>query len=244
MPSDTAAVLQVSHLTRTVTSDGDERAIVRDVSFAFDRGGTYAIIGPSGAGKSSLLRLLNRLDEPTSGEVFFLGRPVSEFAPCHLRRRIGYLFQTPHMFDGTVRVNIAFAAADLPPDRLTALARQAQVPEHLIDAEVARLSVGEKQRVALARMLATKPDIVLLDEPTSALDPSNTEAIERLILSTAANDGTTVVMVSHDPAQALRMGGTALLMAGGELLEAGPVDRVVNHPTTEVGKRYQKRQLS
>lgn len=114
----------------------------------------------------------------------------------------------------------------------------------LLDAPIDNLSVGEKQRVALARLLATAPKVALLDEPTSALDPANTEAIERLISHVSSEHGITVIMVSHSPQQVMRMGGEALLMTDGCLVESGDAVELINNPQTEAGRRYVNGELA
>lgn len=241
--SDSSCHLTLENLTRRVAVNGSARAIVENVSFCFERGLIYNILGPSGAGKSSLLRLINRLDDATGGRVLFEGKDTTTIAPCELRLRIGYLFQSPHLFEGTVADNIRYAHRDLSRGELLTVAAQVQIDREMLDNPVDNLSIGEKQRVALARLLATDPPVALLDEPTSALDPTRTEAIERTIKDVVARRRLTVLMVSHDPAQALRMGGQALLMVKGRLMEHGDVEQVVKEPKSDDGRRYRDRDL-
>jgi len=212
--------------------------VVEDVSFAFEAGRLYSIIGPSGSGKTSLLRLLNRLDEASGGSVVFEGRNIHEWEPWTLRRQIGFLFQTPHLFAGTVGDSIRFADEQMSPEQVKLCADRVRLRHDLIDAPVDNLSLGEQQRVALARLLATEPKVALLDEPTSALDPANTEAIERLISHLVSEHGITVIMVSHSPQQVMRLGGQALLMTEGRLVEHGPAGDLISNPQTEAGRRY------
>ncbi len=242
--SDNGCILEVRQLSREVMVEGTRRAIVHDVSFNFEKGGIYTILGPSGAGKSSLLRLLNRLDEPTSGGISFDGKDYREYAPCLLRQRVGYLFQTPIMFPGTVRDNVLFANNDIEDARVDQLLAAASVKPALRDQHDDKLSGGEKQRVALARLLATEPRVILLDEPTSALDPTLTEMVENVVKEIAANEGLTVIMVSHNPQQAVRMSGTGLLLVEGRLIEHGPIQQMVENPQTDLGRRYRDRELT
>ncbi|HUV29817.1 MAG TPA: phosphate ABC transporter ATP-binding protein [Acidobacteriota bacterium] len=236
-------VLTLQKVSRRVGPPEDGREIVSDVSCDIERGGIYTVLGPSGAGKSSLLRLINRLDEPTGGEITFEGKAQRDYSPCELRRKIGYLFQTPHLFPETVTDNLRFAQADLSEDQLRVLIEQVHLKADMLARSGESLSVGEKQRVALARLLATGPTVVLLDEPTSALDPSYTAGIEDLIKELVSKGGLTVIMVTHHPEQALRMGGESLFLVAGRLVESGPADQVVNHPQTELGRRYKNRDL-
>ncbi|TET93725.1 MAG: ATP-binding cassette domain-containing protein [Candidatus Zixiibacteriota bacterium] len=236
-------ILETVGLSRFVRDGGNIKTILDDFSYSFGKGCIYTIIGPSGAGKSSLLRLLNRLDEPTGGDILFGGKNTKEFAPCYLRRLIGHLFQTPYLFPKTVRDNFLYADSKLPSGTVERLAEQVQIPSSMIDRDVETLSIGEKQRVALARLLATNPEVVLLDEPTSALDPSYTESIENLVKNIISHRTLTVIMVTHNPEQALRMDGETILMVAGRLVESGPCERVIKDPQTEEGHLYKAKRL-
>lgn len=237
-------ILRTEHLCREVSDARGDRRVVDDFSFSFEVGKLYTIIGPSGSGKTSLLRLLNRLDEATDGVVSFEGHNIHELEPWTLRRQIGFLFQTPHLFEGTVRDNIRFAEEHMSRDQVERCVDRVRLRHDLLDAPIDNLSVGEKQRVALARLLATAPKVALLDEPTSALDPANTEAIEKLISHVASEHGITVIMVSHSPQQVMRMGGQALLMTDGRLVEYGDAVKLINNPQTEAGRRYVNGELA
>jgi len=179
---------------RDVGVDGDDGPIVEGFRASIPRGGMTALVGPSGAGKTTLLRLLNRLDDPDRGRVLLDGRDVHDYDVLDLRRRVQYVGQVPVTFAGSVAENVgaAQAAALLERVGLSAglLARPADV-----------LSVGEAQRMTLARALALGPDCLLLDEPTSALDAHSRDGVERLVRS-LADDGLTVVLVTHDARQA------------------------------------------
>lgn len=241
--NDRAPVLQCRDLSRTVRVNGEAKTIVRDFSATFESGQTYSILGPSGAGKSSVLRLLNRLDEPTGGEVLLHGRRHTDYTPCELRRKIGYLFPAPYLFDGSVCDNLRLADAGLTDAEIARLSEHTGISRFINTEDISGLSTGEKQRVSLARLLAMKPDVVLLDEPTAALDPTSTATIERLIRMIANDDGLAVVMVSHDPEQVVRIGGHASLMVQGRIIETGPAEQVVRDPHTDEGRRYRDREL-
>lgn len=236
---DSETILQLRGVTRTIGG----KTIIDNISASFARGRIYTIIGPSGAGKSSLLRLINRLDEANDGEILFHDINIRELPPTRLRCRIGYLFQTPYLFPGTVRDNFFYAECARTEETARRLADLVQLDKALIEADVEPLSVGQKQRVALGRLLATEPEIVLLDEPTSALDPSITEAIERTVREIVARTNLTVIWVTHHPDQALRMDGETLLLVQGKLIESGPSVEVINNPQTELGRRYRAREL-
>jgi len=175
---------------RDVRVDGDDGPIVAGFSAAVPAGRLTVIVGPSGAGKTTLLRLLNRLDDPDAGAVLFGGRDVRSYDVLDLRRRVQVVGQVPVTFPGTVADNVGGDTAAL-------LARVGLNPA-LAGREADRLSVGEAQRMCLARSLALDPEVLALDEPTSALDTASKAGIESLIVG-LARSGLTVVMVTHDP---------------------------------------------
>ena len=186
---------------RDVRVDGDSGPIIEGFSARIPADGLTAMVGPSGAGKTTLLRLLNRLDDPDAGEVLFEGRDVRTYDVLELRRRAQYVGQVPVTFPGTVADNVGPEVDGLLP-------RVGLLPA-LATREADRLSVGEAQRMCLARALARHPECLLLDEPTSALDTTSKAGIEALIRS-LADDGLTVVMVTHDPRQAAELADRVL----------------------------------
>ena len=193
---------------RDVSVDGDDGPIVAGFSAAVPQGRLTVMVGPSGAGKTTLLRLLNRLDDPDGGAVFLGGRDVRHYDVLALRRRVQVVGQVPVTFPGTVAANLAAAAgagagtgsaADGSGGGVAALLARVGLDPALAGREADRLSVGEAQRLCLARALALDPEVLALDEPTSALDPASKAGIECLI-GGLAESGLTVVMVTHDPA--------------------------------------------
>jgi putative ABC transport system ATP-binding protein len=175
--------------------------VLRGLSLVIDRGST-AILGPSGSGKSTLLRLLNRLADPDEGVVRFHGEDLRDLDPLELRRRAVLVPQLPALVPGTVADNVrygpALRGADLDP--LGPLA-QAGLDSSYAERDAGRLSVGEQQRVMLARALALDPEVLLLDEPTAALDERAKEGVER----TLAELPCSTVLVTHERAQAERL---------------------------------------
>ena len=232
-------ILETKNLTRTVS----QSAIIDNFTFSFERHQIYNILGPSGAGKSSLLRLLNRLDEPTDGEILFNEKAQCDYSPSELRTKVGYLFQTPFLFPKTVKDNLLYAAPDLADSEMDRILEQTQMSADFLERPVDNLSIGEQQRIAFGRLLAMNPEVLLLDEPTSALDPANTEGIENLIRSIASQGQQTVIMVTHNPEQALRIGGQAILLVKGQLIESGSVEDIVMNPGTEIGRQYKDKRL-
>jgi putative ABC transport system ATP-binding protein len=178
---------------RDVGVNGDDGPIIEGFSATIAAEGLTAVIGPSGAGKTTLLRLLNRLDDPDAGSVWFEGRDVRDYDVLALRRRVQAVGQVPVTFPGTVADNVG--------PQVDALLARVGLDPALAGREADRLSVGEAQRMCLARALALGPDVLALDEPTSALDTASKDGIERLIRE-LADSGLTVVMVTHDPRHA------------------------------------------
>lgn len=212
-------------LSRVSLSRGG-RAVLHTVDLSFTRGRTTAVVGPSGAGKSSLLRCLNRLEEPGSGRVLFRGSDVRSLDPIELRRRVGMIFQTPLIFEGGVRANLRYGLEQDPGDDALAEALiSAGLASDFLARESAALSVGQAQRVCIARALVRGPEVLLMDEPTSALDARASSRIEELI-GTLVEGGLTVVLVTHDMQQARRVAGRAALLVGGRITAIGTPEEV------------------
>ena len=170
------------------------------------REGVTALLGPSGSGKSTLLRLLNRLSDPDSGTVRFRGEDVTALDVRELRRRACLVPQLPAPLPGTVADNVRFgpelcgrAVGVERPLELAGLTRL------YADRDAEQLSVGEQQRVMLARALALEPEVLLLDEPTSALDDYTKGGVERTLAELAERAGLSMVLVTHERGQAERM---------------------------------------
>lgn len=186
------------------------------MTFAVRAGEVFSVVGPSGAGKSTLLRTINRLVEPTAGEIFLDGIPIEEIDPLELRRRVGMVFQLPAIFGDTVEDAVLYGV------RLTGKGADVQ---HLLglaglDPSLARrnpqsLSVGQQQRVSIARALALEPEVLLMDEPTSALDQAARQRIEDLIGSLNRELGLTTVVVSHALDQVERIADRVMLLLDG-----------------------------
>jgi putative ABC transport system ATP-binding protein len=221
-----AIAIETTHLCRSV---GD-RVLVSDINVQVQAGEVLAIVGPSGAGKSSFLRLLNRLDEPTGGEVRLNGQDYQEIAPQELRRRVGMVMQTAYLFPGSVAMNVAFGP--LQHGEMFSAEQIAALLEHVglagyQDRDVANLSGGEAQRVSLARTLANAPEALLMDEPTSALDDISARSIEDLVLKIIHERQMACVIVTHNTAQAHRIADRAMVLDAGKLIAIGPALEVL-----------------
>ncbi len=221
------AVLRTEHLGRRV----GEVWIVNDISLDVRHCELLGVVGASGSGKSSFLRLLNRLDEPTSGTVYLNDQDYRQIQPKTLRQRVGMVTQRPFLFPGNVASNLRFGPAQrgetLPDSEIASLLERVGLPGFAAR-NVANLSGGEQQRVSLARSLANQPEILLLDEPTSALDEQAKVGIEELIRKLLSENCLTFVLVTHDRDQARRMCHRVAFIEAGKLVSVGTPGEVLN----------------
>ena len=176
--------------------------------------------GPSGSGNSTLLRLLNRLDDPIAGEIRWHGRSLTDMAPDELRRQVGTVFQRPPLFAGSVLDNFAVALPGIDETRARHVLEHVGLPVELLHRAAADLSGGEAQRMCVARALLTRPSVVLADEPTAALDGEARSTIEELAQQLAA-EGTPLIWVSHDTAQLRRLADHVLVIVDGRVAAFG-----------------------
>jgi putative ABC transport system ATP-binding protein len=207
----------------------DGAPVLSGIDVAFGDGGVTVIAGPSGSGKTTLLRLCNRLEVPSSGRVLLDGVDLATLDPLVVRRRVGMVFQRPVVFGGTVRDNLA-VADDAHDDRLAGALGRAGLDASFLDRTADDLSGGEAQRMCIARALLTDPEVLLMDEPTSALDPEHRLVIEDLARS-LADDGTPVVWVTHDLAQARRLADRTAVLVGGTVADPDTATRFLAYPT-------------
>jgi ABC-type multidrug transport system ATPase subunit len=212
---------------REVGLDRGGKTVLDSLSAGIPEGAT-AIVGPSGAGKSTLLRLLNRLADPDRGEIAYRGQALTECEPLALRREVSLVPQLPALLEGTVESNLRYAAdlagEELDPARTLGLAG---LDPSFAGRDVAKLSVGEQQRAMLARALAQRPRVLLLDEPTSALDHAARDTIEAALAELRRELEISIVLVSHDPEQAHRLGEWVLRLESGRLVGCGPPAEVL-----------------
>lgn len=238
------AAARNDHLSKTEILERYEAVVgVRDVSISVGEGEVFCIMGLSGSGKSTLVRHINRLIEPTSGEILINGTNVGELNPEDLRAlradKIGMVFQNmallPHR---SVRDNVAFALELRNVDAFTRAKAANEVIE-LVGLEgygdrmPSELSGGMQQRVGLARAMAADPDILLMDEPFSALDPLIRRGLQDEFLGLSKTMKKTTLFITHDLDEAIRMGSRIAIMKDGEIVQTGTPEEIVTKPADD-----------
>lgn len=227
-----AALLSVDDLSK---SYGDE-VVLNGIDFKVDRQDVQVLMGPSGSGKSTVLRCINRLTQPDSGEIHLAGEDTSEMDVNELRRQVGMVFQNFNLFAHLTAVENVM----LGPQRVLGLSHL-EAREHAereldqvgladqIDSYPAELSGGQQQRVGIARSLAMDPELMLFDEPTSALDP---ELIGEVldVMRDLADGGMTMLVVTHEMGFARGAASDMLFLEGGRIVEHGPPEQLFESP--------------
>ncbi len=234
---------------RGISKSFGQLEVLKDVSLSIADGEVVALIGPSGSGKSTTLRIMNFLEQPTSGEVFFKGKPIEPKNLVEMRKKIGMVFQHFHLFPHmTVLENVTFAPVITGKKTKTEADETARA---LIDAMglgdktdvyPKALSGGQKQRIAIARSLAMEPELMLFDEVTSALDPEMVGEVLR-VMKDLAEKGMTMVVVTHEMGFAREVADRTIFMADGQIMEDAPSDTFFTAPQTERAKDFLSRVL-
>lgn len=218
--------------------------VLRAIDLQIPEGRVTALIGPSAAGKTSLLRLLNRLDDPTCGDIFYRSRPVTEYPIRELRQRIGFVFQTPVMFPGSVNYNLREAAlvSSVAERDIPALIEESmklvQLDGSLGERSRDQLSVGQKQRANIARALMTSPEVLLMDEPTGALDPETADRLLQTIRWLTEGRALTIVFATHRLFEARKVSDYTVMLDQGTVVEAGATAEVLERPADSRTKRF------
>ena len=210
--------------------------VVLDIdALEIERGEIFSLVGPSGSGKSTLLRLLNFLEEPTSGSLEFEGavyRP-GMYMPLELKRRVTMVFQNPMLLNSSVWDNVTYGLRLRGQRNAHQLVQEALEEvglAHLARQRARALSGGEAQRVALARAIVLRPDVLLLDEPTANLDPYNVGLIETILSRVNAGHQTTLVLVTHNVFQAKRLATRVAFLLDGKVTEVAEAERFFTSP--------------
>ena len=223
-----------------------ETEVLRGIDYTINRGDRIVVVGPSGSGKSTFLRCLNLLETPTSGEIWFEGTLITDKKTDidQVRRHMGMVFQQFNLFNNlNVMDNITFApvktgkcSKEEARERALTLLRRIGL-EDKAEQYPSRLSGGQKQRIAIVRALAMDPDVMLFDEPTSALDPEMVgEVLD--VMTDLANNGMTMVVVTHEMGFAREVADRVLFMDEGVIVEQGTPENIFDHPKSDRLKSF------
>jgi phosphate transport system ATP-binding protein len=226
-----------------------QKQILKGIDLTFPPGKVTAIIGPSGCGKTTLLRCLNRLNElangcTVKGQILLDGEDILKMDPMLLRRRVGMVFQKPNPFPKSIKENILYGvkAIKLKCDhdlKIKTCLEKAALWEELKDRlndNAFALSVGQQQRLCIARSLAVTPEVILLDEPASSLDPISTKMLEASIL--AMKGEYTQIMVTHNMNEAFKVSDYVAFLYMGNLIEFGETQKIFNNPYRQETQDY------
>ena len=213
---------------------------VEHISFKINKGEFCCLIGTSGSGKTTLMRMINRMNSVTKGQVLVNGKDVKKFNSVNLRRKIGYVIQNnglmPHM---TIRENIVLVPKLLkwPKEKLNEeaerLIKMAELPESYLDRYPAELSGGQQQRIGVVRALAADQNLILMDEPFGALDPITRESLQNLVQNLQMQLGKTIVFVTHDMDEALKLATKIVVLHDGKLIQVGSPEEILHHPANK-----------
>lgn len=240
-------MIKIEHLSKQFINGKDSFLAVNDVNININQGEIFGIIGLSGAGKSTLLRCINRLEEPTEGQIIIEGVDLTKANKIDLRRErkeIGMIFQHFNLLlQKTVYENIAFPLKLENMDKSEIDNRVNQLLEYVDlvdkkDAFPSQLSGGQKQRVAIARAIANNPKILLSDEGTSALDPKTTKSILKLLNKIRKELGITIVLITHQMEVVKDICDRVAIMENGEVIEENTVEKLFREPKTKTAQTF------
>lgn len=225
-----------------------EITVLDKIDMKIPSGEICTVLGPSGCGKSTLLRLLNRLEETSSGSIFLDGENIKDMDVIRLRKKVGLVFQVPVMMDESVLENIFYGLKiegkkEREKEKAIRCLDLIGLNENFLARDSSQLSIGEKQRISIARTLMLDPDVLLLDEPTSALDPTATLSIEKLVLDLNARIGLTTLFVTHDINQALRLGRQCVILIDGKKIDEGNIREIYQNPGNELTRKFFRGEL-
>lgn len=214
-----------------------EHNVIENINLEINKGELVVLIGPSGCGKTTILKMINRLIEPSNGQIKINGTDIEAQDPIELRRNIGYVIQQTGLFiHMTVRENIEIIPrlAKMPVseivDRTVKLMETVGLPEEFLDRYPNHLSGGQQQRVGVARAFAMNPDIILMDEPFSALDPLTRSQLQDELVSLQSKLHKTIVFVTHDMDEAVKIADRICILQGGRILQYDTPENILKNP--------------
>ena len=232
---------------KNISKKVGNKIILDDISLKIDEGSFVVVIGPSGCGKTTTLKLMNKLSEPTSGEIYIDGKPISKEDPIKLRRNIGYVIQSiglfPHL---TIRENIELIPKlkkdqtdeEIEEKTLELMKMVGLNPDEFLDKYPSELSGGQQQRIGLVRAIATDAKIILMDEPFSALDPITRTQLQEWLYSLQEELKKTIVFVTHDMDEALKLADKICIMKDGKVQQYDTVENLLRNPANEFVRNF------
>ena len=223
-----------------------QNTILRDINLTINDGELFVLVGPSGSGKTTLLRMLNQLTVPTDGDVYFNERKIKDYDVQKLRLDMGYVLQDSSLFPNlNVEDNIAIQLEQKGVSKAKRHQRAAELlesveldPKKYAKRMPSELSGGQQQRIAIIRALATEPKLILMDESFSALDPVLRTKSQDLVLKLHQQFQTTIVFVTHDMQEALRMGQRIAVLNKGVIQQVGTPHDIMQHPATDFVRKF------
>ncbi|WP_026908733.1 phosphate ABC transporter ATP-binding protein [Paucisalibacillus globulus] len=237
---------QAAIIFQDVNYSAEGLHIIKNITGFFPEGKITTLVGPSGAGKSTLFKLCNGLHSPDSGEILIKGKPIDTYNPIELRRRVGIALQSATMIKGSVLENLELPLTlqekTIDKEYAEELLHDVGLAGDFLKRNAMDLSGGQKQKLSIARTLVNKPDILLLDEITSSLDRVSQHDIEELIEKINKKYGTTMIWITHNLEQALRIGHFTWVMMNGELIESGE-SSILENPQDERVKQFVKGEI-
>lgn len=236
-------MIEVKNISKKV----GKKTILDDVSLKIEDGSFVVLIGPSGCGKTTTLKLINKLIEPTKGDIFINNKPISKESSISLRRNIGYVIQSvglfPHM---TIRENIELipklkkqkTEEEIEEKTLELMNMVGLNPKEFLDKYPSELSGGQQQRIGLVRAIATEAEIILMDEPFSALDPITRNQLQEWLYSLQEELKKTIIFVTHDMDEALKLADKICIMKDGKVQQYDTVENLLRNPANEFVKNF------
>jgi len=229
-----------------VTKAYGSNIIISDLNLEIQQGKFTVLIGPSGCGKTTTLKMINRLVDPTEGSISFNGKQIIEFNPVDLRRQIGYVIQQIGLFPNmTIAQNIEIVPKLLNwtkakrNERTTELLHMVDMdPVQYRDRYPSELSGGQQQRIGVLRALAVSPSLILMDEPFGALDPITRESLQDEIKRLQTSLGVTIVFVTHDIDEAVKLADVIVLMKDGKIVQQDSPERLLSYPANDYVKEF------
>lgn len=236
-------MIEIKNISKKV----GKKTILDDVSLKIEEGSFVVLIGPSGCGKTTTLKLINKLIEPTKGDIFINGTPISKENPIKLRRNIGYVIQSvglfPHM---TIKENIELipklkkekTEEEIEEKTIELMNMVGLDPKEFLDKYPSELSGGQQQRIGLVRAIATDAEIILMDEPFSALDPITRTQLQEWLYSLQEELKKTIIFVTHDMDEALKLADKICIMKDGKVQQYDTVENLLRNPANEFVKNF------